>query len=80
MMTGRHAAQCLFCIHWRSPLDQPNLDGVPDPPQTCDAYPGGIPDDIWWNRADHRQPQPGDHGIGWAPLDGAEFPEYAMNT
>jgi hypothetical protein len=25
--------------------------------------PGGIPDDIYWNRFDHRRPHEGDHGV-----------------
>jgi hypothetical protein len=30
---------------------------------TCDALPDGIPDDIYWNRFDHRKPHGGDHGV-----------------
>jgi hypothetical protein len=32
-------------------------------PFTCDAFPGGIPDDIYFDCADHRHPVDGDHGI-----------------
>lgn len=77
-MTSRPPAQCLSCIHWQSPLDR--ADDSEGPMQLCDAYPDGIPDDIWWNRADHRQPQPGDHGVRWEPDGNAEYPEYALNT
>ena len=78
-MTSRLAPQCLLCAHWQSPLDRGDDDS--EPTQTCAAYPlpAGIPDEIWWNRADHRQAQPGDHGIQWEPFDGAEFPEYALS-
>jgi hypothetical protein len=67
-MTVRPLPQCATCLHLEV-----------DPEQTCTAFPDGIPDDIWWNRFDHRQPHSGDHGVGWEPLDGAEFPDWAMN-
>lgn len=82
-MTSRLPPQCLSCGHWVSPLDRTDPNASEDEPtQTCSAFPlpGGIPDDIWWNRFDHRQPHAGDHGIQWAPDGDAEFPEYAMNT
>jgi hypothetical protein len=65
-------------VHWQSPLDRGDTTG--DPQQICNAYPDGIPEAIWWNRVDHRQPQPGDHGIGWEPDGDVEYPEYALNT
>lgn len=34
----------------------------------CAAYPGGIPDAIWNNTADHRFAYPGDGGLLWTPL------------
>lgn len=75
-MTSRLPPQCLTCLHWISPLDVG--DGTGDT-QTCKAYPDQIPDDIWWNRADHRQAQPGDHGVHWQARDAkATFPEYVM--
>jgi len=30
---------------------------------SCAAFPEGIPEDIYMNRADHRKPYPGDGGI-----------------
>jgi len=75
-MTSRLPAQCHTCKHWVSPLDVG--DGTGDK-QTCAAFPGAIPDDIWWNRADHRKPYPGDHDIQWEADGDAEFPTWAMN-
>ncbi len=34
----------------------------------CEAYPGGIPDDLWNNKADHRFAFAGDGGLLWTPL------------
>ena len=36
---------------------------------TCDVYPDRIPDEILLNKADHRNPYPGDHGIRFEPLE-----------
>ncbi len=69
-MTSRPIPQCLTCAHYR-----PSVGNA----QTCAAYPRSIPDAIWWNEADHRQTQPGDHGTTWKSRDGAEFPDYAMS-
>lgn len=72
-MTSRPPPQCLSCRHWISPIGQ-----VGEAAQVCAAFPDGIPEQIWWNNADHRKPFPGDHGVRWAALDGAEFPEWAL--
>lgn len=80
-MTSRPTPQCLLCVHWESPLDRTDPDAAKaEPTQVCKAFPlpSGIPDDIWWNRVDHRKPFDGDNGIQWES-NGAEFPEYAMN-
>jgi hypothetical protein len=64
--------QCLYCSHYESPLITKLAE------QTCTAFSDGIPDDIWWNRFDHRQPHDGDHGIQWTALGEAKFPTWAM--
>jgi len=46
---------CNHCKHYHMGQDV----GV----YQCDAFPEGIPDDIWLGRNDHTQPYPGDHGI-----------------
>lgn len=66
-MTSRTTSQCILCAHWTSPLAR-DVDEA-EPTQICTAFPGGIPDEIWWNRADHRKPFAGDGGIRWAPVD-----------
>lgn len=80
-MTTRIPAQCLSCKHWISPLDRSDPDvREHEPTQMCAAFPlpSGIPAAIWWNKADHRQPFKGDHGIRWES-DGSEFPELATS-
>lgn len=73
-MTSRQTPQCLYCARFQSPLD-----GAPE--QTCTAFPDGIPDDIWSNEVDHRQPHEGDHGLRWKPDgDDTEFPDWVLTT
>jgi hypothetical protein len=44
---------CTACAH---------LDREADSP-TCEAFPEGIPTEIWTNQHDHHEPYPGDQGI-----------------
>ena len=70
-MTSGPRAQCDACVHLR-------LDGNIDDPLTCDAFPAGIPDEIYDNEQDHREPIEGDHGIQFEAKAGDQFPEYAF--
>lgn len=66
MSTGP-TPQCLSCANWRMPSGDSQA-------RTCDVFPSGLPDDIWANRADHRQAYPGDHGKRWQQFRDFKFP------
>jgi hypothetical protein len=36
---------------------------------SCDAFPDGIPDEIWTGKNDHKKPYPGDHDIQFEKLE-----------
>lgn len=70
-MTIGPRSQCHACRHLRGRRSF-------DDPFTCDAFPDGIPDEVYDNERDHRQPIPGDHGIQFSAKAGDEFPAYAF--
>jgi excisionase family DNA binding protein len=41
--------------------------------RTCDAFPEGIPNEIWIGTIKHDKPYPADHGIQFKPKLPAEF-------
>lgn len=74
-MTARIQSQCTpSCARFLSPLNPGNTTGV----IACAAFPDGIPDAIWTNAKDHRQPIPGDHGLQWLAAPGYTYPQYAL--
>jgi hypothetical protein len=59
-MTLRLPPICGGCTHFQL---------ITETTGTCDAFPDGIPADIWLSDADHREPVCGDHGIQFAAKD-----------
>lgn len=54
---------CAFCLHLHcKPREEMLRNGY-----TCDAFPGGIPEEITRGRNQHMKPYPGDHGIQFEP-------------
>ncbi|MEM7346614.1 MAG: hypothetical protein AAF485_20415 [Chloroflexota bacterium] len=45
---------CLSCQHFDRSQEQA---------KACNAFPEGIPEEIWTNQHDHNTPYPGDQGI-----------------
>jgi hypothetical protein len=60
------APPCLFCQRFNRAKDD----------NTCEAFPAGIPEEIFLGDFDHRQPYPGDNDLRFEPVDQAAI-EYA---
>lgn len=74
-MTSRVQSQCTpTCARFVSPFSPANTVGV----KSCAAFPAGIPERVWNNELDHRQPIDGDHGLRWEANPGYDFPTYAF--
>ena len=67
---------CWECKHykemppdqWPTPLrDKTGICDLDYPP--CEAFPQGIPEEIWVGEFDHTKPYPGDNGIRFEPKD-----------
>ena len=74
-MTTGPRSQCDTCQRFRSPFSPDNTRNLDT--AFCAAFPDGIPDRVYNNGADHRQPIAGDHGLRWLSA-GEEFPKSAF--
>lgn len=63
-MTTRMMPICCLCTRLHR-----GEDGLGLIPMRCDAYPDGIPTEILYSQADHREAYEGDGGIQFEPRD-----------
>lgn len=71
-MTHIHFPQCDWCKNFHSHTESSRI-------KTCEAFPGGIPEDIYENYFDHRVPYQygNDHGIQFEEQTNPEaFPKF----
>lgn len=73
-MTTSTRAQCVTCaLYIAATRDRGRFFAGGGP--TCAAFPTGIPDEIYQNFYDHREPYVGDGGIRWTMKEDREpFP------
>jgi len=56
---------CTYCRRYR--ITPRRDDQGNSLPSVCDAFPEGIPEEIWRGRNKHKVPHSGDHGIQFEP-------------
>lgn len=68
---------CVWGPDWKNPRTCKHLkqEGVLETTTygvygTCDAFPDGIPADIYYGESSHVEHVPGDHGIKYEPAEG----------
>ena len=58
---------CLVCLYYEA--DLPLVQPLPNKPPVgrCQAFPQGIPADIYWENQPHTASRQGDHGLVFTP-------------
>lgn len=74
-MTTGPLSQCGTCQRLRSPFSA-EATGQLGP--WCEAFPTGIPEPVYDNTLDHRQPLDGDHGLQWLARPGVTYPDTTI--
>ena len=72
-MTIGPASLCVFCSHLHDETEDQMFGDQEG--YTCDAFPHGIPEEVFNGAVDHRQPYIGDNGIQFELAEGATRPD-----
>jgi hypothetical protein len=71
-MMRRRPSICDACSRLRQTANPAPTSSADRYHASCQAFPSGIPADIYTGGFDHRRPHPGDSGIRFLPRPGAE--------
>lgn len=55
-------SRCLDCQHFKGKDEEERF--------ICEAFPNGIPEDVFWNKIDHTENTEGDNGIKYQEREG----------